>query len=226
MAFETWVQLSPMALPRLVAGENEFTVTVLGEAAMMQNSAWHRGVALPGEAHENLDVHEEAPYLRPESGTRPGILQFALPDSPKAKQLRVSVLARALPGTDPQGIRVALSMSEDGGESWKELRRFVPHAEQEDARMWFNHRVDIRGAIARGTLLQVAVEGGGLERVATSLLAEADAAPAGGLRVTHHWLEGNEPKAAVREVDGGREERQMPGARRAPRTFADPGTVD
>ncbi|MCZ2154143.1 MAG: transglutaminase-like domain-containing protein [Bryobacterales bacterium] len=200
LAFETWTELSPMALPRLVAGENTFKVAARGEAALFENSAWHRQLTLRDESRENLEYHSDAPYLRPQSGTRPGVLEFVLPDAKAAKELRVSILARALPGGDPKNIRVALSISDDGGHQWRELEHFAPNPEQEDARVWFNHRSNRSEGISGQTRLRIAVTGGGLERVATSVLSAQPVPSSAALRITHVWLEGNTQKSAVNNV--------------------------
>lgn len=200
LAFETWAELSPMALPRLVSGENAFNVAVSNETAQMQNSAWHRQVSLPGETLENLSAFPEAPYLRPQTASRPGLLEFSLPNSASSKELRVSILARALPGTDPKDIRVALSISEDSGRNWKELQRFEPNPEHEDARVWFNNVMPRSSGITANTRLRVEVQRGGLERIATSVLSAAPASSADSLRITHVWIEGDAEKSAVNNV--------------------------
>lgn len=200
LAFETWTELSPMALPRLVKGENAFHVAVSGETALMQNSAWHRKLSLPGETRENLDYYPDAPYLRPRTASRPGVLEFGLPLSAAARELRVSVLARALAGTGPQDTRVTLSLSEDGGRNWKQLEKFRPNPEHEDARMWFNHLLARTSGITGQTRLRVEVEHGGLERVSTSVLSAPPAASADSLRITHVWLEGDVERTAVNDV--------------------------
>ncbi len=200
LAFETWAELSPMALPRLVAGENTFHVAARGEIALFENSAWHRRLPLLDETYENLALHDDAPYLRPVVAIRPGVLEFALPSAETAKELRVSVLARALPGGDPRNIRATLSISEDGGQQWTELRQFTPNPEQEDARVWFNHLVRRTGEISGKTRLRVTVLNGGLERVATSVLATRPVPSPATLRITHTWLEGDTEKTAVNTV--------------------------
>ncbi len=200
LAFETWTELSPMALPRLGKGSNQFHVAASGEAAQMLNSAWHRKLSLPGETHENLDIYPEAPYLRPRSATRPGVLEFGLPLSAAAKEVRVSVLARALAGENPRDTRVTLSLSEDGGRTWKELEAFRPNPEHEDPRMWFNHVIARASAVTARTRLRVEVEQGGLEQIATSVLSTPSAASADSLRITHVWLEGDAESTSTNDV--------------------------
>ena len=200
LAIRTWAQLSPMALPRIVSGENEFRTSVSGERVQFRNSAWHRKEAMPGEVRENLAESAEAPYLRPRDTGQAGILRFAAPPSPSAKELLVSVLAHALPGTDPREARVALSISEDAGNSWRVLERFTPNAEQEEDRMWFNYSLPRSSGVSAETLLKVEVKHAGLERVASSVVSAEDAAAADTLRVTHVWMEGEETKTASRTL--------------------------
>ncbi len=200
LAFETWAELSPMALPRIVQGDNAFSVAVSGESAVMQNSAWHRCTALPGETRENLELFAEAPYLRPRTNSLPGVLEFTLPEVPNIRQYQVSVLARALAGTDPQATRVTLSISEDGGRNWSVLERFRPNPEHEDARMWFNRIVTPSPGADKGARLRIQVEHGGLEQIATSALAAAAVPADQTLRITHVWLEGDARKSAVNDV--------------------------
>lgn len=112
----------------------------------------------------------------------------------------MSVLAHALPGTDPREARVALSISEDAGNSWRVLERFTPNAEQEEDRMWFNYSLPRSSGVSAETLLKVEVKHAGLERVASSVVSAEDAAAADTLRVTHVWMEGEETKTASRTL--------------------------
>lgn len=200
LAFRTWTQLSPMALPRLVQGGNDFQVTLSNERALHQNSAWHRGTTLPGEVRDNLQWAKEPPYLTPVDQTKPGVIQFALPPSERAKELRLSVLLHAFGGNKPKDARTNISISEDGGNSWKSLQNFTPNAEHEDDRIWVNHVLPRSSGISAETLVKVEVWRAGLEQIATSVLAEAPGAPTGALRITHNWLEGDAAKTATHDV--------------------------
>jgi hypothetical protein len=192
LKLNTWVELSPMALPRVVSGRNTFRVSSAPLRAVFSHSRWDRGQGLPGEQRENFAVEKQFPYLRPADPSKPGVLTFPASTEGEIRELRSSVRARAARGS--QGVAVTLSLSENGGTTWRELERFTPDPEHTTNYMWFNHvRRDqhLRGA---STLLRVAITGGGLEQViANTLLAAPPASPTG-LRITHIWREGDKER--------------------------------
>jgi hypothetical protein len=109
-------------------------------------------------------------------------------------EARLSVLARVLPGGKPAGVSVALSLSTDGGSSWKELERYTPHREHELESMWFNRVIrnaDLRGDACK---VRVAISGGGLSKVIANSAVVAKPRSASAIRVTHRWKEGATPR--------------------------------
>ena len=194
LKFKTWVELSPMALPRLNPGKNTFRLTTQPRRAFYNHSRWDRGQSLPGEQLENLQVSAKAPFLRPADPGRPGILTFAVGPEGVVEELRVAVLARALRGS--QGVSLALSLSEDGGTSWKELERFAPHPEHEMNHMWFNHVIRNSALNGDRSRLRIAVSGGGLEQVIANSLVRSIPRASSALRVTHVWREGDQQRTA------------------------------
>jgi hypothetical protein len=200
LALRTWTQLSPMALPRLESGNNEFRVAVSGERAYHQNSAWHRGEKLPGEVRENLHERSEAPYLALQDRSKPGVIRFGVPTAEDAKELRLSVLLHADGGAKPTDPRAVISISEDGGVTWKQAQRFTPHPEHEEDRIWINQVFTRSEGTSEKTLIQVEFWNAGLERVETSVLAGKPSETTDGLRVTHVWMDGETEKRADRDV--------------------------
>ena len=178
---ETWVELSPMALPRLVPGENTFTLNAAPQSVHYERSLWDRGRNLPGETFINLAAQEEPPYRKIVDSTKPGELLFDLGTDLPVKETRISILARAA-GSAP---KVTLSASPDYGKTWRVAREFKPHPEHELPTMWFNH------SLAGATKLKVAVQDAGIDQIlATSLVADSPKNP-GPLRITHNWTEGD-----------------------------------
>jgi hypothetical protein len=201
---KTWVELSPMGLPRIAAGKNTFRLSTKPLRAFYNQSRWDRGQPLPGQQTENLAAVNTFPYLRPQDGSRTGVLTFPAGTDGTLEELRVSIRARALRGS--QGLSIALSLSEDGGATWRELERFEPHPEHRMNAMWFNHVIrnaQLNGAACK---LKLTISGGGLDQViANSLVREVPASP-GPLRITHLWQEGNRSRTAVHNfVPGSRE---------------------
>jgi hypothetical protein len=185
----TWVEISPMALPRLAAGSNTFRLDTAPLGAFYNQSRWDRGQGLPGQQLENITVQERIPYLQPADRNRPGVLTFSPGTNGALREVRVSLLARAARGS--QGVSAALSLSEDAGANWRELARFAPDPEHTTNQMWFNHVLTGRVIDGRRCRLKIAISGGGLEQViANSLVAAEPAAPTR-LRLTHVWREGD-----------------------------------
>ena len=201
LKFRTWVELSPMALPRLNPGHNTFRLTAQPRRAFYNHSRWDRGQSLPGEQLENLQVSAKAPFLRPADPGRPGILTFAVGPEGVVEELRVAVLARALRGS--QGVSLALSLSEDGGTNWRELERFAPHPEHEMNHMWFNHVIRNGALSGQRSRLRIAVSGGGLEQVIANSLVRSNPRAPSALRVTHVWREGDQQRTASRVFRSG-----------------------
>jgi len=197
LKLRTWVALSPMALPRIAPGKNRFELATRPRRTFYSESRWQRGEGLPEERRENLAMADKAPYLRPQAQEAPGVLTFSLGPSGSVEEVRVSVLVRAL-GDKVQDVRVVLSLSEDNGENWQELKRFAPDPEHEENHMWVNHA--IRGRTLNGERARVKVEvwNGGLEKVIANSAVLSDPKSPSALRVTHLWREGDSQRSLSR----------------------------
>jgi hypothetical protein len=195
LRLKNWVELSPMALPRITTGTNTFRLATAPRRTFYNASRWDRAQSLAGEQRDNLDVVKAEPYLRPRDAAREGAVTFPLGPSGMVDETRISVLARVLPGGKPADVSVTLSLSTDGGRNWKELERYTPHPEHEIEPMWFNHVIrnaDLRGESCR---IKVAIKGGGLSKVIANSAVRAEPKSASALRVTHLWKEGGNSRS-------------------------------
>lgn len=202
LRLKNWVELSPMALPHIVAGANTFKLATAPRRTFYNASRWDRGQQLPGERRENLDAAGTEPYLRPRDTASEGTLTFPLGPAGMVDETRISMLARPLPGGKPADVSVVLSLSTDGGASWRELERYTPNREHEISAIWFNHV--IRNADLRGEScwLKVAVKGGGLSKVTANSAVHSEPKSPTALRVTHLWKEGGTPRTFTKVFDG------------------------
>lgn len=193
LRLRTWVELSPMALPRLKEGRNTFRLETSPQSVFYNHSRWDHGQGLPGQKLDNLVVQDRIPYLRPADPARPGVLTFPAGAEGEIQELRVSLRARAQRGS--QGVAVVLSISEDAGATWRELERFSPDPEHTTNHMWFNHVLRGRHIDGSRCRLKIEITGGGLEQaIANSALAAKPAWPTS-LRVTHVWREGERERS-------------------------------
>jgi len=193
LKFDTWVALSPMALPRVVTGKNTFRLAARPRRTFYSESFWQRGAGLPDERLENLAYVDKAPFLRPRVQDSPGVLTFRLGPIGTVEEARIGVRARAL-GNKPADTRLTLSLSEDEGRTWRELRRFAPDEEHEESHLWMNHVINDRTLDGARSWLRVAVENGGLEKVIANSALRAEPAVPSALRITHLWREGERRK--------------------------------
>ena len=193
LGFKTWLELSPMALPRLAAGRNTFRLSTSPVRCIYSHSRWDRGEGLPGQKLENLVAFEKSPFLRPADPARPGSLLFPIGEG-SIEELRISLRVRA--DKKPQDLKAVLYLSENGGSTWRELERFSAHPEHTMSQMWFNHVV--RGAIINGAQgwLKVSISGGGMEQVIANRLVRSVPACSTSLRIRHIWKEGNKTRSA------------------------------
>jgi hypothetical protein len=194
----TWVELSPMALPRIVEGRNRFRLDTRPERVVYNHSRWDRGQGLAGQQLENLTVQNQSPFLRPTSPARPGTLTFPLGVDGEIRELRLSMRARAANGS--QNVLAVLSVSEDAGSSWRELKRFSPHPEHTTNYMWFNHVLRVKALEASRCRVKIEISGGGLEQVIANSVVNATPVWQTALRVTHAWLEGEQTRKETRTV--------------------------
>ncbi len=204
LRMETWVQLSPMALPRLEAGRNTFRFAASPRAAVYNHSRWDRGQGLPGQQLNNAAIGDRSPYLRPADPSRPAVVTFETGTEREIRELRVSLRARAARGS--QGVSAVLSISEDSGATWRELERFSPHPEHTTNHMWFNHVLRGGAIDGRRCRLKVAISGGGLDQVIANSVVAAPPESPSPVRITHVWREGERERTfsrvTPREADG------------------------
>jgi len=185
LKFQTWVELSPMALPRLETGKNTFTLSTGPHRAILSECYWHAGESLPGEKMQNMALSQDSPRLQPVDKTKPGVLCFTPPAQGILDELRISVLAQPLSGAEIGDVSLALSLSEDSGASWRELERFAPHEEHELNGVWFNHIFRARSLDGARTALKLEVSGGGVSKVAVSALVRTSPRVPSALNITH-----------------------------------------
>lgn len=193
LGIRTWVELSPMSLPRVVAGKNEFQLAASPLRCFYNHSRWDRGQELPGQKLENLAVSEDSPFLRLKDPARPGSLVFPVGDG-VVEELRVSLRVRA--EGKPSALKATLSLSEDGGSTWRDLERFSPNPDQTVDRMWFNHVIRDAAIDGGRAWLKVSIIGGGLEQVIANRQVRSIPAAPTSLRITHIWNEGNRARSA------------------------------
>jgi hypothetical protein len=194
LTLRTWVELSPMALPRLARGRNTFRLAAHPRRTFYNESRWDRGEHLPDEQLENLVPGAAPAYLRPRDPSQPGALTFRLGPRGIVEEARISVRARAL-GGPPANTSVALGLSTDGGRTWRELERFHAHPEHDTNHMWFNHVVRGKALDGEHCRLRVSVTGGGLEKVIANSAVRAEPRAPSTLRVTHLWREGAQERS-------------------------------
>ncbi len=191
LEFDTWVELSPMGLPRIAPGRNTFWLSTRPRRTFHNESVWQRGQNLPGQRLENLASSDSTPYLRPQQAGSPGALTFRLGPEGPVEEARISVLARTLPGGKPSDVSVLLQLSVDAGGTWEDLRHFTPDPEHQVSGMWVNHVVKNRVLPGSRTLLRVSVSGGGLEKVIANSAVRAEPRSPAALRITHVWRAGD-----------------------------------
>ena len=201
--FDTWVELSPMGLPRIAPGRNTFRLSTRPRRTFYSESIWQRGQNLPGQQLENLAVSPSAPYLRPQQVGVPGALTFRLGPEGPVEETRISVLARTLPGGKPSDVAVKLQLSTDGGGTWEVLRDFKPDPEHQVSGMWVNHVVRNRVLPGSRTLLKVTVSGGGLEKVIGNSAVRSEPRSPSALRVTHLWQAGEKQQTSANTFQPG-----------------------
>ncbi len=185
LKLQTWVELSPMALPRLETGKNVFTLSTSPHRAVLNECYWQVGESLPGERMQNLAVAESSPRLQPVDETKPGVLIFTPPAEGILDELRLSMLAQPLPGGKTGDISVVLSLSENSGASWQRLERFTPHPEHELNGIWFNHIYREKSLDGARTALKLTLTGCGLSKVAVSALVRTSPRVPTALNITH-----------------------------------------
>ncbi|HSB14457.1 MAG TPA: hypothetical protein VLE22_08355 [Bryobacteraceae bacterium] len=202
LQFRTWVELSPMALPRLVAGRNTFRVSTRPRSTFYNESFWQKGEQLPGQHLENLDTFDQFPYLRPRDPQRPGVLTFDLGPKGSVDEARISIRARAV-GGKPSGTSVTLELSEDDGRTWRLLDRFTGHTEHDMNHMWFNHVIEGKTLDGEHCRLRLSVSGGGFEKVIANSAVRSEPRVPTALRVTHVWREGDAQRTSEHLVRPG-----------------------
>jgi hypothetical protein len=202
LQFKTWVELSPMALPRLVAGRNTFRVSTRPRSTFYNESFWQKGEQLPGQHIENLDTFDQFPYLRPRDPQRPGVLTFDLGPKGTVDEARISIRARAV-GGKPSGTSVTLELSEDDGRTWRQLDRFSGHPEHDMNHMWFNDVIKGKTLDGEHCRLRLSISGGGFEKVIANSAVHSEPRVPTALRVTHIWREGDTQRTSEHVVRPG-----------------------
>lgn len=191
---KTWVELSPMALPRLIPGDNAMSLSVSPHSVHYERSLWDRGRKLPNETPVNLNAAGASPYRTLKDPSKPGELMFDLGVRARVEEARVSILARR-EGKSP---KVSVSTSTDEGRSWTLRQDFRPHPEHQMPTMWFNQ------TLRAAAKVKITVQDAALEQVIANSLVNHPPAHPGALRVTHAWKEGDRERSfsSVFDVSG------------------------
>jgi hypothetical protein len=191
LEFETWTELSPMALPHLSPGENTMYISNGKHRAFLCESRWKANRDLFEQKLENLMRIPESSLLVPVETAKPGVLIFSPLKNGLIDELRLGIEAHVLEGRKPQDISVVLFLSENKGGSWKQLAAFSAHPEHEQNWMLFNHIIQDRSFNGSDTRIKIEVTGGCLSKVvANSLVRKTPVVPSA-LRVSHAWKEGS-----------------------------------
>jgi hypothetical protein len=198
LAVRTWVEVSPMGLPRLVAGKNRFQLETAPRRTFYHESYWHKGQNLREQRAENLVFDAKRSLYRPQDAARPASMTFRLGPDGVAEELRFSVSARALGAMDK--VSLALAMSADGGATWREVAQFQPDPEHNQNQMWFNHI--LRGVKLDGvrTWLRLTASGAAIEKIVANTALPAAPAAESALEITHQWYEGSRLQTAARTL--------------------------
>jgi len=194
LSIKTWVELSPMGLPRIAAGKNVFRLSTRNRKTFYNASYWHRGQSLPDQNLNNMVLFAQAPYLRPERADKTGELTFRLGPKGPIEETRISIEATALPGGKPSDVSVVLALSKDNGRNWTELAHFTPNPDHQMRSMWFNKVVRDLLPAGENCLVKVRISGGGLNKVIANSAVHAKPSFPSLLRVTHLWREGEKQK--------------------------------
>ena len=196
----TWVELSPMALPRLVPGKNVIKVSTSPHVACLADCFWLDQETLPGEKQENLILSSsDSPRLQPADRQKNAILTFSPGTGGIVDELRVAIGAQSLPGGKIEDASVVLFLSENETADWQELERFRPNPEQQFTEMWFNHIIRDRSLDGSRCRLKIELKGCGLNQVTANSLVRvtpkiqntlhlSHVYQAGGRRQTVNWL--------------------------------------
>lgn len=186
LELDTWVELSPMALPRLEPGANTFTLATGQHRAVLEECRWFEGESLPDQQLQGLALQAEGePRLRPLMPAGTGTLIFSPGAAGIVDELRFSMIVRPLPGGKIQDASAVLSFSDNGGASWQELERFAPHPEQSFSAMYFNHILTGRSFDGARGRLRLELTGCGLERVTANSLVRVSPRAPSTLKVSH-----------------------------------------
>lgn len=86
LGLRTWVDLSPMALPRVATGKNIFHFSSRPLRAIYNHSRWDRGQGLPEQKLENLKLSGDTPCLRQVDPTHPGSPSFPVGNGRAARR--------------------------------------------------------------------------------------------------------------------------------------------
>ncbi|HLA38381.1 MAG TPA: hypothetical protein VJ417_00210 [Candidatus Glassbacteria bacterium] len=186
---ETWVELSPMALPRLVPGKNRFEISTGNQRAVINECYWRDGESLPGQREDHVRVQDGDPRIYQEADSIPGVIEFGPGAEGVIDEVRLAFLALPAPGKQIKDIRLTLSVSENGGSSWQKLETFTPNPEQELSGSWFNHIIRGRSLAGKTTRFRLELEGCGLQAVIDNCLERTSPHVQTTLNITHTYRE-------------------------------------
>lgn len=198
LKLSTWTELSPMALPRLVPGRNDFKIAVGNHRALLYNCFWRPGESLPGQELVNLSVQEGAEHrLRLTDPAAPGEVAFTPGTEGLIDQLRIGFHVSAAGGGSVQDLEAVLSISNNRGASWNELERYKAHPEHELDGAWFNHVISDRALVGANTRLKLTVRNADIHTVQFSTLERRNQAVSSELKITHAYHDGRGNNQAV-----------------------------
>ena len=185
----TWVELSPMALPRLEPGKNVFRLSTSPACARINECYWYPGESLPGEKLENLTHKNDSPRLQPVDTQKKGVLTFSPGADGIVDEMRLTIAAHTLLGGKIEDVSAVLYISENEGAAWQELEHFRPDPEHQFNTMRFNHIVRGRSLDGGRTLLKIELKGCGLDKLTVNSLVRVSPRVQSALRVAHVYME-------------------------------------
>ncbi|MFH1070591.1 MAG: hypothetical protein V1794_13325, partial [Candidatus Glassbacteria bacterium] len=187
LALETWVELSPMALPRLEPGRNKFVLSTGNQRAAINECYWRAGESLPGQREDYVAMQTGEPRIYQEADSLPGVIEFSPGAEGVIDEVRLALLALPAPGKQIGDIRLALSLSENSGQSWQKLETFTPNSEQEVGGCWFNHVIRGRSLSGKTARFRLELEGCGLRAAIANRLERVSLSSPTTLKITHTY---------------------------------------
>jgi hypothetical protein len=199
----TWTELSPMALPRLEPGSNNFQLSTGNHRALLHNCFWRPGESLPGQELSNLMVTDgEQHILSLTDPLSPGEIMFTPGTDEIIDQFRIGFHVSGV-GLESESqksdskLEAVLYISNNRGASWRELERFIPHELHDLGGSWFNHVIDGQPLVGANTRFKLTVRNANIHTIQFSTLERRNQVAPSELRITHAYHDGRGNNQAV-----------------------------